>query len=168
MIVPFESLPGRSRLWIYQSDRKISPEEVDIISSSLHSFIDSWMVHGQPMTAGFKIFADHFVIIGADETVNAASGCSIDKAVRHIAEIGSTLKIDWFNRNNVAFEIHGDVKLLQLKHLKRCLQENEWSAGTKVYDNTIATKSQLDNHMWVVPARNTWLNRYLPQERMAP
>jgi len=168
MNVPFDSLPGHSRVWIYQSDRKISPEEVNIISDSLHSFIDSWMVHGQPMTAGFKIYADHFVIIAADETVNAASGCSIDKAVRHIAEIGSTLGIDWFNRNNIAFEIQGEVKLLQLKQLKRCLEENEWNAVTKVYDNTITTKSDLDKQRWIVPAQNTWLSRYLPQERMAP
>ena len=167
MIVPFDTLPDHSRLWIYQADRKITPTEISIISDALHSFIDSWLVHGHPMTAGFTIRANQFVIIGADEMINAASGCSIDKAVRQMTEIGSTLGIDWFNRNNIAFEIDGDVKLLQLKNLKRCLEYNEWSASTNVFDNTISTKSHLENK-WIVPARKTWLNRYLPKERMAP
>lgn len=167
MIVPFDTLPDHSRLWIYQADRKITPPESSIISDTLHSFIDSWLVHGHPMTAGFTIRANHFVIIGADEMVNAASGCSIDKAVRQMTEIGSTLGIDWFNRNNIAFEFDGSVKLLQLKNLKRCLEDNEWSASTNVFDNTISTKSHLENK-WIVPAGNTWLNRYLPKERMAP
>ncbi|RAW03156.1 hypothetical protein DQQ10_03405 [Pseudochryseolinea flava] len=119
------------------------------------------------MTAGFKIAADYFVIIGADEQVNAASGCSIDKAVRAMHELGDRLQINWFNRNNIAFLLGNEVTLFQLKDLKRCLENGAWGAMTKVFDNTISTKAALDAK-WIAPAQSTWLNRYLPQERMAP
>jgi hypothetical protein len=163
MLIPFESLPPHSRLWIYQSDRKIAKAEHRIISDTLESFIQNWLVHGEPMTAAFDIRFDHFVIIGADEKVNAASGCSIDKAVRQMTELGSGLGIDWFNRNNVAFFNNQEIELLSLKNLKQLFVEGRWAATTSVFDNTIKSKSDLDQ--WVVPASQTWLHRYLPQEK---
>jgi hypothetical protein len=118
------------------------------------------------MTAGFTIQFDHFVIIGADEKVNAASGCSIDKAVRQMAELGSTLGVDWFNRNNIAFSFANEIKLFNLKNLKQHFSEGALTGATLVFDNTVQLKSDFDR--WLTPASQAWLRRYLPQEKMAP
>lgn len=45
MYVPFENLPGESRIWIYQSNRKFSEEEFSEIESDLKSFIEGWGTH---------------------------------------------------------------------------------------------------------------------------
>jgi hypothetical protein len=166
MLVPFESLSAQSRLWIYQSDRKISKEEQQIISDTLHSFIDSWLVHGLPMTAGFTTRFEHFVIVGADEQVNAASGCSIDKAVRQMTDLGNTLNIDWFNRGNVGFYIDDEVTLISLKNLKEQFTDGRLSGSSLVFDNTIQIKSDLDR--WIVPSSDAWVKRYLPLEKLTP
>ncbi|MEO8533747.1 MAG: ABC transporter ATPase, partial [Flavobacterium sp.] len=42
MYIPFENLPGESRIWIYQSNRKFSDEEFSEIESDLKSFIEGW------------------------------------------------------------------------------------------------------------------------------
>ena len=46
MYVPFESLPEESRIWIYQSNRKFSDEEMAEIETALQAFLQNWAAHG--------------------------------------------------------------------------------------------------------------------------
>ena len=43
MYVPFESLPEESRIWIYQSNRKFSDDEIQEIERDLTSFLEDWV-----------------------------------------------------------------------------------------------------------------------------
>ncbi len=40
MYIPFENLPGESRVWIYQSNRKFSEEEFSEIETDLKAFVE--------------------------------------------------------------------------------------------------------------------------------
>ena len=40
MFVPFDSLPEESKIWIYQSNRKFSDEEIQEIEKDLTSFLE--------------------------------------------------------------------------------------------------------------------------------
>ena len=42
MIVDFNKLPDDSRLWIYQSNRDFSNQELDEISNLTQSFLINW------------------------------------------------------------------------------------------------------------------------------
>jgi hypothetical protein len=53
MYILFENLPVESRIWIYQSNRKFSDDEIIEIEKDLQSFIDEWMSHGTPLEASF-------------------------------------------------------------------------------------------------------------------
>jgi hypothetical protein len=163
MLVPFESLPGNSRVWVYQANRKFNSTEADIISQELSSFVGQWEVHGQPMKASFKLFHNQFVVLAADEDYNAASGCSIDGSVRSLKQLGSNLDIDFFDRSAVAFKNNDEIFLIPVSQLKQALMSGKWNQTTLVFNNVIACKADVEKS-WLAAAGKTWLKRYLPDE----
>ncbi len=166
MFVPFDEIHDRSRIWIYQSSRKLNREEVSIISDALRAFTERWLVHGSPMRASFDIKFDQFVILAADEDVNSASGCSIDDSVRTFKKLGSDLSIDFFDRTQVAFRRADEVFMIPVSDLKSKLLDGEWNSETMVFNNLVASKGDLRNS-WQVPAGTTWLKRFLPKQTVA-
>lgn len=162
MFVPFDSLPDDARIWIYQSNRKFSSGEADIISQELLTFTEQWEVHGKPMKTSFKLYFDQFIILAADEGHNEASGCSIDGSVRVLKNLGSRLNVDLFDRNSVAFKKE-EVILIPLSKLKQQNAAASWNKDTLVFNNLVATKGDLKAR-WMVKAGDTWLKRYASDE----
>ena len=40
MYIPFENLPEESKIWIYQSNRKLSDDEVSVINAKCQEFVE--------------------------------------------------------------------------------------------------------------------------------
>jgi len=166
MFVSLESMAGSSRVWIYQSDKKLTPPQKDILSNALHAFTESWQVHGEPLKTSFAILYDQFVVLAADENFNAPSGCSIDGSVRVLKELGKELNLDFFNRNVAAFKKEDAVVLIPLADLKKKNAEGVWNERTLFFNNLAPSVDSLRNG-WIVPAGDTWLKRYLlPAEKL--
>ena len=167
MHLPFDKLPDHSRIWIYQASRPLNSGEVSIISDELSAFTNEWSAHGIPLKASFDIRFQQFVILGADEKAQEASGCSIDDSVRKVKELeGKIGGVDLFDRRRIAFMIGNDVKTIHMEDLKKELNNGVWHGGTLVFNNVIKSKSELTNG-WLIPAETTWLKRYLPSETIA-
>ena len=56
-----------SRVWIYQSDRILSSEEVKQIQEKLDGFTSQWLAHGHELLALAEIRYNQFIIISVDE-----------------------------------------------------------------------------------------------------
>lgn len=166
MFVRFDEIHDRSRIWVYQSSRKFTLEELRIISDALRAFTERWLVHGSPMRASFDIRFKQFVILAADEDVNSASGCSIDDSVRTFKQLGADLNVDFFDRTQVAFRKADEVYLIPASDLKNKLSEGVWNQESIVFNNLVASKGELDKS-WQVPAGTTWLKRFLPKQTVA-
>ena len=63
MYVPFESLPEESRIWIYQSSRKFSDEEIADIKNDLEEFLNNWSAHGSALEASYEIKYNRFMLL---------------------------------------------------------------------------------------------------------
>jgi hypothetical protein len=163
MLVPFKDIAPTSKIWIYQSDRKMSNDEKHFAQSFLENYTNAWKAHGQPLRGSFDIRFEQFIIMAADESYNSTSGCSVDDSVRAIKEIESQTGLNFFNRNRIAFLKDQRVYLLDLSGLKENYKTNIWDEATLTFNNLIVTKSELENQ-WIVPAGNTWLKRFVPQE----
>lgn len=163
MFIPFEALPDHSRIWIYQADRKLISHELNIISETLLSFTESWSVHGTPMQASFDIRFDQFIILAVDEISTGVSGCSIDGSVRVIKDLGQQLGIDFFDRTRVGLVVDNKIVSVHTNELGTLHRDGFWNEDTKVTNNLIGSKGDLAS-MWLVPAKLTWLKRYLPKE----
>lgn len=166
MLVPFETLPDHSRLWIYQANRKLTSEEIRIISDKLSAFTSSWSAHGVPLRASFSIRYDQILVLAADEQVHPASGCSIDDSVRVVREIGEEFNVDLFNRTLIGFLVDGQVLSIGMAELRSSLESGIWNAESTLINNLVNAKGALDK-LWLVPAGTSWLKRYLPVERLA-
>lgn len=160
MYTPFEELPATARIWIYQSDIKLTDETIHAISNNLLSFTHQWAAHNQPLKASFQVLFNRFVLLAVDEQYNAASGCSIDASVHVMKQLAQQLNIDFFNRTTVAFLKNEEVKMIPLTGLPRALEEGQWNGQSTVFNNMVGTKGEFQNK-WMIPAAETWLKRYL-------
>lgn len=94
-------LPDHSRIWIYQTDRPLSPAEQAISTEKLHEFIASWAAHGNQLYGGFAFINPFILLVAVDEQRVSASGCSIDSLTRFISGLGQSLNCDFFVRMKV-------------------------------------------------------------------
>lgn len=160
MFVPFEAMPASSRIWIYQSEKPLSPDQKNLAKDFLTSYCEQWAAHGEPLRTSFEIAYDHFVVLAVDESFNTTSGCSIDTSVNALKTLGEKIQVDFFNRELVAFKDE-QVFFVELKHLKQKFLDGSLKENTLVFNNLIAEKKQLSTE-WIRPAIQTWLKRYVP------
>ena len=159
MLVPFEKLDPQSKIWIYQSDRKFNQEECEFITQNTESFLVEWTAHGNSLAAGMCILHNQFIIIGVNETVHGASGCSIDKSFQFIGDLGNKLNVNLLERSKVAIRKNAQLQLIEFTDIKKMISAGVISNDTEVFNNTIGTKTELDEN-WVQSAKDSWLKRY--------
>lgn len=161
MFVPFSSLPPTSRVWIYQSSRFLEEDEQSLLNVELERFIANWTAHQAGLRGSAEIRNDIFVIIAVDEDHNHASGCSIDKSVHFMKELGARTGIDFFNRMTaVCKNPDGKHVFVTTQTVSQLLDSGELSADAMLYNNLIQNLQELD-YSWLVPLRNSWLSNFI-------
>lgn len=160
MTVDFNELPETSRVWIYQASRSLTEEELEEVKQSLNVFLDEWTVHGSDLKAGLDIRYKRFIVIGLDQTLNGASGCSIDASVHFIQDLEKKYNIDLLDKMNVSYKQGEFVAYKTLKDFKKMAKNKSVSKNTIVFNNLVTTKDEYLNH-WEVPASESWHSRFM-------
>ncbi|WP_201978022.1 hypothetical protein [Hymenobacter rubidus] len=163
MYVAFDQLPPEARVWVYQASRLLTGPEVVTVLPSLAHFAEEWTSHGRSLHASAEFLHQHFLVIGLDEGVAGASGCSIDASVRFVAQLEQRLGVELLDKSRLAFLENGQVQLLKRSEVKAAIIAGTVGPDTFYFDNTVATKGELDSQ-WPRPAGQTWLARYFAQE----
>lgn len=159
MYVAFDQLPATARVWIYQANRPLTSAEIVSILPTLARFAEEWTSHGRSLLASAEVLHQHFLVLGLDEEVAGASGCSIDASVRFVAQLEQHLGVQLLEKSRLAFVQNGQVHLLDRRELKAAAASGTVAPDTLYFDNTLATKGELDT-LWPRPAGKTWLARY--------
>ena len=159
MLTPFQELSDTSRLWIYQSDRKFTEEELPKLEQYLSAFLEKWTAHGAALNAGFEIKYDRFIIIGLDQTQSAASGCSIDTQVRFIQDLEKEFEISLLDKMNVTYIQNDRLHFKPLTDFKKMAKDGAVGKKTIVFNNLVNTKEEYLEH-WEVPAIESWHSRF--------
>lgn len=130
------------------------------IEETLKDFTEKWQSHGSPIKGAAYLFFGQFIVLLADETTTGVSGCSTDSSVRLIKEIEQQFSVNMFDRITLAFVVKDKVQLLPLSQLQYAV-ENEFINGDTLYfNNLVQTKNELENN-WIIPVKNSWLNKKL-------
>lgn len=156
----YNELSDTSRVWIYQSDRQLSNEELKQIKEKGDAFVDGWAAHGSNLKASFEIFHNRFLVLFADESQTNASGCSIDSSVRFIKELEKDFKLDLFNRMNVAYEGTESIQTVPMKEFEQLIQSGDVTESTIVYNNHIQNLEEFKSK-WEIPLKDSWHSRML-------
>lgn len=159
MNVTFDALPPTARVWIYQANRPLTDAELAAVGPHLAQFAAAWTSHGATLRAAAEFRHRQFLIIGLDEAVAGASGCSIDASVRFVHELETALGLSLLDKAHLAFEGPAGLELLERRALKSAVAAGTLGLDTPYFDNTVATKAELDAR-WPAPAGRTWLARY--------
>lgn len=159
MYIPFENLPEDSRIWIYQSNRKFTDDEIGEVDLAVNQFVQQWAAHGTSLAASYKIMYNRFIILAVDQEMHSASGCSIDDSVRFIQSLEEKYGVDLLDKMNVTFRNGEFIAHKSLADFKKMAKEKAVSSQTIVFNNLVNTVGEW-NDFWEVPAAESWHSRF--------
>ena len=144
-----------SRVWIYQSDRKLTEEQTAQIQQHLDAFTTQWTAHNNQLKAKAEVRYNRFLVLIVDETQAGASGCSIDKSVHFMQQIEQKFGINLFDRFNLAYREGAEVLSLPRNGFEEKLKQGEINSNTIVFNNLVQNVKELETK-WEVPFKDSW------------
>lgn len=153
-------LPDHSRIWIFQPDRELSPEENQQLSAQMIEFVSGWQAHGKDLLAGYEIFQNAALIVAVDELSEAPSGCSIDKVFRLLAEFGNAFQMDYFFRLGILAKTPEGIKIYSKNAAESAWNLGEINGETEVLNTLIPNLGEWRKSPWI-PLNKNWLGQKL-------
>ncbi|MAV51819.1 MAG: hypothetical protein CL829_03560 [Crocinitomicaceae bacterium] len=145
------TLPDASRVWVYTCNRIFSALERQEVEEALGAFLKGWAAHGKPLHAQAAVVLDQLVVLAVDESIQAATGCSIDASVSALKGLGSAspslADLDLFDRSWVVHRNGGNdaqwsrMKLHEFWAQIKC--GNVDPASVQVVDTTVTQLGDL-------------------------
>ena len=160
MLVDFNTLPEESRVWIYQANRSLTPEEIAEIEDKLNVFIENWTAHGSDLQAGYLIKYKRFIVLGLNQNLNIATGCSIDASVHFIQQLEKEYNVDLMDKMNVSYKQGEFIAYKPLVEFKKMAKQRAVSKNTIVFNNLVNNIAEFKEN-WEVPASESWHARFL-------
>jgi len=159
MLIPFDQLPENSRVWIYPSDRAFDEVESKSIQKKTEDFITQWTAHGTDLQAGVDLPYNRFIVLGLNESVQSASGCSIDASVHFIQSLEREYSLSLMDRMNVTYRDKHSILHTPLKEFRTLAKKKQLTLDVTVFNNLVLNKMEYDT-LWEVPASASWHARY--------
>ena len=151
MRTTIQALPANSPVWVFQTTDDLSAQPT--LAAELDAFIDQWTSHGANVLGAWQLMHGHFLIISAHEPASGVSGCSRDKLMHALQDIGNRLNINFFDRLQVGLLHDGRVQFVPLAEVKRNFAIY---SGFQYFDLSINTLAQIRED-WPMPVQNSWL-----------
>ncbi len=153
------SLAPDARVWVYTANRRLTTAEADFTRQQLDGFVRSWTAHNQALKARAEVFDDQYLILTVDESQAGASGCSIDKSVHFLEQLGQHLGLDWFERMRFGWvDAGGQLQMADRAEFAALLQTGAITDQTLVV-NTLVQKRQELADKWLLPYGRSWHRR---------
>ena len=150
------TVPTHARLWIYIAPRTLSAEESATLNENAKHFFGEWHAHGQPLMAWSTLWQNRVWIIAADEQKAAASGCSIDRMVRWVNQVGDALGVSFLDRMWLILASPDGPQFLHLDMQKPI----SVPANAHFFDHTATHAEQLSKR-WPAPVAGSWCERFV-------
>jgi hypothetical protein len=148
-------MSSQSRVWVYQSDRKLTADEKVQIQMHLDNFTRSWTAHNNQLMAKAEIRYNRFLILIVDESQAGASGCSIDKSVNFMKQLEQHFSISLFDRFNLAYHNGEEVVSVPRQQFEELLKGGQINTDTIVFNNLVQNVAELQTK-WEVPFKDSW------------
>jgi hypothetical protein len=149
-----------SKIWIYTLSKDLDSDLLQQIEKELHQFCSQWTAHNKELRAFFKIIDHRILLLGVDEHLNPASGCSIDKSVHFLEDLEKKYSIDFFNRLLFTYvNAQGNFITESKNTFEKLITEQIIEPDTLVV-NTLAKNLREWNEIGITAMKNTWLKNY--------
>ncbi len=152
-----------TRLWLYQSPREFSADELSWIGAEGSKFAEGWQTHGAEMKATVTVLYNRFVVIASDQEVTANSGCSIDSSVRFIKQLELKTGLNLMDRMLVYYlNTNGEPVSFHFHDLNKLVESGVLTDETPIFNPLVNTKPELMNN-WLLPLKASWLSSFMKQ-----
>ena len=158
-----EDFSPNSRVWVYQCNRQLMLSEALNIEPLIEDFCNQWQTHGAKVKAYGNIFFGRFLVLMADESFAAVSGCSTDSSVRFVKSLEQQFQVEFFDRTALAFFSKDKIEVLPMSQLSYAFEHGFIIPETLYFNNVVNTKKALQED-WIIPVKNSWLARRLKIE----
>lgn len=145
-----------SKIWIYTISPSLTEEKKSILTSALDQFCSSWTAHSKELRAFWNIYDDKILVLGVDEHLNPASGCSIDKSVHFLQDVEQQLNISLFNRMLFSYILDEQIITLNRDEFQNAIEQHIIGPQTKVV-NTLARNFAEWNENGFVALEDSWM-----------
>lgn len=155
----FTDFPDTSRLWLYQTNRALTNDEIHSINNEINFFVKKWAAHGNKLWASGAVLNPFFIGFVVDDSITPPSGCSIDASVKFLKKLGKQLSIDFFTRMNVCYQRRNEKNLRQIAFMK--LADIKNPEEVLVYDSLINNLGTF-RKKWPLPLKESNFANVLP------
>jgi hypothetical protein len=153
-------MPDHARVWIYQSTRPFTDVETLVLTSQINGFVGEWTAHRKTLLAAGAVYHNQFIVLSVDESLNEASGCSIDASVYFVKDIENQYNVQLFERMNFAYMEDESVKTVPSTTFSQLYTEGALSDDTLVFDNLVNTVGAFKT-AWLKPLKSSWHRRFV-------
>ena len=161
MLIPFESLPPDSRIWIFASDRALDGENSARLLGVTDDYLTQWKAHGEPLRCARQWIDDRFLVIGVDPTTANASGCSIDGLFRAFRALEGELGTRLVAGGRVFYrDAEGVAHPATRQEFERLAAQGVVGAETPVFDTSLTSAEEF-RRGFERPAGETWVSQLL-------
>ena len=160
MFVDYSIIPQDAKVWIYPSNRKFYPNEIDVIEEKVKTFVENWKADDENFKASYKFLYNRFIVLVADDEASPLKNSDVDTSVSFILELQKDYNVELLDKMNVCFKQGEFVQYKDLKDFKKLVKNRAVTAKTIVFDNLISTKQDFDN-FWEVSIEESWYSRFL-------
>lgn len=151
-----QDLRDESKIWVYQAERALSETEISLITPLFRSFCENWTAHNNQLKASFEIIQNQFIVLAVDESLNTASGCSIDKSVAFLKSISEQLGISLFERMKMAYLKNETLSTIHYNDIQKAFEDGLINEETPFYNNNVQSLGEYRNS-FLSPLKNHWL-----------
>lgn len=160
-LVPFDSLPDSSRIWIFGSDRPVTGDAATKLLSEVDKFLEAWRAHGEPLRCGRMWAENRFLVVGVDQSTANASGCSIDGLFRVLQALEREIDARLVGGGRVYYrDHHGVPQCITRAELDALVANRTIGPDTIVFDTSIVDLGEW-RERFERPARKTWVAELL-------
>lgn len=148
----FQNFPDHSKVWLYQSNRALTPEEMEILETELQKFTSDWDSHGNLLPASAVVLNPYFAMVIVDQEKIGLCGGSVDAKFRFMQEIGARFNVDFFDRMRVTIKESDELKQIPFKDLKN-------HGAAEIYDPLVRTMGEF-REGWPRPVAESKYKRF--------
>jgi hypothetical protein len=172
-VVPFETLPDASKVWVFGSDRALTEAGTTALLKGVEEHLTSWKAHGAPLTVGSQLRDNRFLVIAVDQTTAGATGCSIDGLFRVLQDLEAKVGASLVGGGKVFYrDSNAAVQSATRDQVPALVQSGAITKDTVVFDTSLtdlgAFRSAFEKRAkesWIEPLMGEIANR--PDERMS-
>jgi hypothetical protein len=163
-LVPFETLPDSSRVWVFGSDRPIAEEGTKTLMKEVEAFLTEWKAHGEPLTVGYEWRFGRLLVVAVDQRTAGASGCSIDGLFRVLQGLAPKIGASLVGGGRVYYrDSNGEVQSVERHELKALAASGAIRDESVIFETSLTDLGSLRSG-FEKAARKSWAGKLLQLE----